>query len=182
MSKDEIDASEAPLIEHLIEPTRIYVKSLLPLIRAGRIHAVPQDVAPHLDQGGGKRIEEALAVQCDFVGGRGAFVARGVSDGEGHGHGQVGEDVFREVIDKGGCDVGAAAFDGHHVGPQSRQQVGDGVGDGAIGSFPPHHSLLLQLPIASVVILPSAYIKLASPYCPYLNWAKIGAQILANFC
>ncbi len=28
------------LIDHLIEPTRIYVKSLLPLIRAGRIHAL----------------------------------------------------------------------------------------------------------------------------------------------
>jgi phosphoribosylformylglycinamidine cyclo-ligase len=28
------------LIDHLIEPTRIYVKSLLPLIRSGRIHAM----------------------------------------------------------------------------------------------------------------------------------------------
>ncbi len=28
------------LIDHLIEPTRIYVKSLLPVIRAGRIHAL----------------------------------------------------------------------------------------------------------------------------------------------
>ncbi len=28
------------LIDHLIEPTRIYVKSLLPLIRSGRIHAL----------------------------------------------------------------------------------------------------------------------------------------------
>lgn len=28
------------LIDHLIEPTRIYVKNLLPLIRAGRIHAL----------------------------------------------------------------------------------------------------------------------------------------------
>lgn len=28
------------LIEHLIEPTRIYVKSLLPVVRSGRIHAL----------------------------------------------------------------------------------------------------------------------------------------------
>ena len=28
------------LIDHLIEPTRIYVKSLLPVIRAGRVHAL----------------------------------------------------------------------------------------------------------------------------------------------
>lgn len=28
------------LIDHLIEPTRIYVKSLLPVIRSGRIHAL----------------------------------------------------------------------------------------------------------------------------------------------
>jgi phosphoribosylformylglycinamidine cyclo-ligase len=28
------------LIDHLIEPTRIYVKSLLPVVRAGRIHAL----------------------------------------------------------------------------------------------------------------------------------------------
>ena len=32
--------NERLLIEYLIEPTRIYVKSLLPLIRSGRIHAV----------------------------------------------------------------------------------------------------------------------------------------------
>ncbi len=31
---------ERLLIDHLIEPTRIYVKSLLPLIRQGRIHAL----------------------------------------------------------------------------------------------------------------------------------------------
>ncbi|MES2492669.1 MAG: phosphoribosylformylglycinamidine cyclo-ligase [Pseudomonadota bacterium] len=32
--------NERLLIDHLIEPTRIYVKSLLPLIRSGRIHAL----------------------------------------------------------------------------------------------------------------------------------------------
>jgi phosphoribosylformylglycinamidine cyclo-ligase len=32
--------NERLLIDHLIEPTRIYVKSLLPFIRAGRIHAL----------------------------------------------------------------------------------------------------------------------------------------------
>ena len=32
--------NERLLIHHLIEPTRIYVKSLLPFIRAGRIHAL----------------------------------------------------------------------------------------------------------------------------------------------
>ena len=32
--------NERLLIEYLIEPTRIYVKSLLPLIRSGRIHAL----------------------------------------------------------------------------------------------------------------------------------------------
>ena len=32
--------NERLLIDHLIEPTRIYVKTLLPFIRAGRIHAV----------------------------------------------------------------------------------------------------------------------------------------------
>ncbi len=32
--------NERLLIEHLIEPTRIYVKTLLPFIRAGRIHAL----------------------------------------------------------------------------------------------------------------------------------------------
>lgn len=32
--------NERLLIEHLIEPTRIYVRSLLPFIRAGRIHAL----------------------------------------------------------------------------------------------------------------------------------------------
>lgn len=31
---------ERLLIDHLMEPTRIYVKSLLPLIRAGRVHAL----------------------------------------------------------------------------------------------------------------------------------------------
>ncbi|MFN5818808.1 MAG: phosphoribosylformylglycinamidine cyclo-ligase, partial [Novosphingobium sp.] len=32
--------SDRLLIDHLIEPTRIYVKSLLPLIRGGKIHAL----------------------------------------------------------------------------------------------------------------------------------------------
>jgi phosphoribosylformylglycinamidine cyclo-ligase len=32
--------NERLLIDHLIEPTRIYVQSLLPVIRAGRVHAL----------------------------------------------------------------------------------------------------------------------------------------------
>jgi phosphoribosylformylglycinamidine cyclo-ligase len=40
MDRPALFDNERLLIEHLIEPTRIYVKTLLPFIRAGRIHAL----------------------------------------------------------------------------------------------------------------------------------------------
>lgn len=40
MTRPALFAQDRLLIEHLIEPTRIYVKSLLPLVRSGRIHAL----------------------------------------------------------------------------------------------------------------------------------------------
>ena len=40
MDRPALFDNERLLIDHLIEPTRIYVKSLLPFIRAGRIHAL----------------------------------------------------------------------------------------------------------------------------------------------
>lgn len=40
LSRPALFDQERLLIDHLIEPTRIYVRSLLPLIRAGRIHAL----------------------------------------------------------------------------------------------------------------------------------------------
>jgi phosphoribosylformylglycinamidine cyclo-ligase len=40
MDRPALFDADRLLIDHLIEPTRIYVKSLLPLVRAGRIHAL----------------------------------------------------------------------------------------------------------------------------------------------
>jgi len=40
MDRPALFDNERLLIDHLIEPTRIYVKSLLPLIRQNRIHAL----------------------------------------------------------------------------------------------------------------------------------------------
>ncbi len=40
MDRPALFDNERLLIDHLIEPTRIYVKTLLPFIRAGRIHAL----------------------------------------------------------------------------------------------------------------------------------------------
>ncbi|MGE3692826.1 MAG: phosphoribosylformylglycinamidine cyclo-ligase [Novosphingobium sp.] len=40
MNRPALFDAERLLIDHLIEPTRIYVKSLLPVIRSGRIHAL----------------------------------------------------------------------------------------------------------------------------------------------
>jgi phosphoribosylformylglycinamidine cyclo-ligase len=40
MNRPAIFDPDRLLIDHLIEPTRIYVKSLLPVIRSGRIHAL----------------------------------------------------------------------------------------------------------------------------------------------
>ena len=93
------------------------------LQRGGGVGARPQDVAAHLDQGIRQWVEKAFARQDQVQRVCGARVACGVGDGIGDGDGQVRQHGFGQIIDQGGFDVSAAAFE------RQRQVEGDG-GDG----------------------------------------------------
>ncbi len=57
--------SDRLLIDHLIEPTRIYVKSLLPLIRGGKIHALAHITGGGLLENVPRVLPEGLHARID---------------------------------------------------------------------------------------------------------------------
>jgi len=83
------------------------------LADASGVGAVPQQVAPHLDQGGGEGVKEAAARQDGFQWQSTGGLACGVGGGKGHRDRQVRQQILGQVIDQRLIDLVAVAFHRH---------------------------------------------------------------------
>ena len=95
------------------------------------IAAVPQQIAAHFHQCSGERFKEPAAGQDHMQRLGGGLLTGGIGGGEGERHGQVGHEVFGQIIDQHLIDLGAVALHGQRQ-IECHRRAGFGVTGQAI--------------------------------------------------